>query len=367
MKLSCTQENLDRGLTLVSRVASRNAALPILNNVLLTADQQGITLQTTNLELGIAVLVRGKVEEPGTYTVQSRLLAEFIHLLQHEKVSLETVDGGLKIISGHSSTTIKGLPAEEFPIMPTNQDGGSTSLPSNLFRRCLEGVVYAAANDESRPEISGVYLQLHESQLVLAATDSYRLGERRCATLQAVQANRNAILPSRTAQELLRVLPDDETAVSLTISDNQAQVKFEEVAIITRLIDGRYPDYQQIIPQQWLTKATVNREQFLVNIRAASLFCKPGINDLSIELNPAKSSVFLRAASTQSGEHQAEVPIVGEGKAVTTIFNYRYLLEGIQSLSGEEMIVECGDPQAPGVLRSAKSPDELCLVMPIRQ
>lgn len=229
MKFTCTQENFDRGLSLVGRIASRNVALPILNNVLVVAEPDGVSLQTTNLELGITVSIRGKVEQPGRYTVQSRLLADFVHLLDHEKVTLTLEDGGLRVTSGHSSSLLKGLPAEDFPLMPPTEGDSSATLPSNQFRRILEGVVFAAANDESRPEISGVYILIQDSGITAAATDSYRLSERRATLLQASTKPKQAILPARAAHELLRVLPDDETVVTLVLTDNQAQISFQEV------------------------------------------------------------------------------------------------------------------------------------------
>ncbi|MBI2985036.1 MAG: DNA polymerase III subunit beta [Candidatus Kerfeldbacteria bacterium] len=367
MKFICTQENLARGLQIVNRAASKNLALPILNNVLIQAEPKGIILQTTNLELGITAHIRGKVEQPGRYTVQSRLLTDFVNLLEHERVTCELSASGLTVVSGHTRTTMKGISADEFPVLPNVADGVMTAAASRLIQRGLEGVLFAAANDESRPEISGVYLALEGLSLVLAATDSYRLAERRAEITQPVSAKREIIIPARAAQELLRLLSPDEAEITMTIGDNQALVRLGETEIVTRLIEGRYPDYQQIIPQQWQTKMTIGREALVTNIRAASLFCKPGINDLTIRVDSGRQQLVLQAANAQLGEHEARLETKVEGQDNTIVFNYRYLLEGLQSIADEEVILELTDSQAPGVIRGPSRRDELYLLMPIRQ
>ncbi len=367
MKFTCTQENLSKGLTLVSRAASRNVTLPILNNVLLVAEQNSIQLQTTNLELAVSVTIRGKIESPGRYTVQSRLLAEFMSFLEHENITLELTDAGLVVTSGHSHTTIKGLPADEFPVLPKVSDGQQFSLPANELQRMLEGVVFAAANDESRPEISGIYLQAQESRITVAATDSYRLAERHGKALSAPTQPVAVILPSRTAQELLRNLPGDATEVKISAGETQISFQLETTEIVSRLIEGRYPDYQNIVPKQFSTKITASRDALTSNIRAASLFCKPGIHDLTVRVDEGKKSLFLQAANTQVGEHESSMPAEYEGQPQEVVFNYRYLLDGLQSLHGEEITIELTDAQSPGVLRASGQADDLYLLMPIRQ
>lgn len=367
MKFTCTQENLARGLAAVSRVASRSAVLAILNNVLLIADGGQVELQTTNLELAITMRIRSKVDEPGRYTAPSRLLTEFITLLGNEKVSLATTEQGLHITSGHSETTIKGTAAEDFPVLPSHEAKTVITLPANTLRQALEGVVFAAAADESRPEISGILFHVNNKTLVVAATDSYRLAERRAAVLSVTGPEQRVILPSRTTQELLRLTPDDETVVTLGLGDNQVRCSLPELEIISRVIEGQYPDYQQIIPAGGETKVTCDREDLITNVRAASLFCKSGINDLTLSVNPAKKQLSLQAANTQLGQHHASVAGAIDGPATEIVFNYRYLLEGAQSLSGETITLELQDHNAPGLLRGPKQPDALYLLMPIRQ
>lgn len=367
MKFTCTQENLVHGLNAVNRVASKSAVLAILNNVLLVAEEGRVQLQTTNLELAIIVTIRAKVEVAGRYTVPSRLLTEFTSLLGNERVTLETVDGGLKVTSGHTQTTIKGSAAEDFPVLPTHDAPTEVTIPSNTLKSALESTIFAAANDESRPEISGTLLVLQDGKCVLAATDSYRLAETSSTLLSTSQTTQKVIVPSRTAQELLRITPDDETVVKILVGDDQARFVFPDTEIITRIIEGQFPDYQQIIPSGWETKIVCDREDLVSNVRAASLFCKTGINDLSIFVDPEHKQLRISAANTQLGEHEATVAAEIEGPEQHFIFNYRYLLDGVASLGGSTLTIELLDQNTPAVLRNPERTNVLYLLMPIRQ
>lgn len=367
MKFTCTQENFNLGLQAVSRIAGKNITLPILNNVLIIAEGGVVRLQTTNLELGMTVTIRAKVESEGRYTIQSRVLSEFINFLGNEKVVLETTPHGLLVTSGHSTTTIKGLPADEFPVMPGGGESIAVTLPSGTLQSLFDGVLFAVSHDESRPEISGVYLQVEGTKIIAAATDSYRLAERTGVLIQPSSAPTSVIIPARSAQEIARSLPKSDTEITLNISEAQLNLHLPEMEIVSRVIEGRYPDYQQILPTHIATTVVVGRQSFADNTRAASLFCKPGINDLTLQALPEEKSVVFRAANTQLGEHQSTIEAKITGPATDIVFNYRYLLDGVMSLPGESIQIEVNDASAPGVLRSVGHPEAFYLLMPIRQ
>lgn len=367
MKFTCTQENLHLGLQAVSRIASKNIALPILNNVLLIAESGVVRLQTTNLELGITVTVRAKVEAEGRYTVQSRVLSDFITFLGNEKVTLETTDAGLLVTSGHSTTTIKGLPADEFPVMPKLDEAAVAAVPAGVFQALLDGVLFSASHDESRPEISGVLIRVDGADLTVAATDSYRLAERRGTLSKPTTKTIQVIVPARSAQEISRSLPKTDTEATLHLSDAQINVSLPEVELVSRVIEGQYPDYRQIIPGQMATTTTVSKTELADNIRAASLFCKPGINDLTLRIQAEEKNIIFLAANTQLGDHTSSLPAEVSGPAVDIVFNYRYLLDGVMSLPGEDVSIEVNDANSPGVLRGVGNTQALYLLMPIRQ
>ncbi len=367
MKFTCTQENLAQALGLVSRVASKNVALPILHNVLITAERGGVRFQTTNLEVAVTVNMRAKVEAEGKYTVPSRVISDFITLLGHENVTLELIGTGVQLTSGHSKTTIHGAPADDFPVLPQPQEATAVGLPAAVLHQLISETVFAAANDESRPEISGLYCQADGKKLTLVATDSYRLSERTAQLTTPATKAVKAILPSRTAHELLRLLPKSDDEVKIEIGDNHVRCVLPEAELVSRIIDGQYPDYQQIVPSDWQTKVLISREELAANIRAASLFCKPGINDVTLSVDTDKGHITLAAANTQLGEHRAEIEAKIEGQPIEIVFNHRYLTDGVATMSGDEVQLELSNPQAPAVIRSPQQTSGLYLIMPIRQ
>lgn len=365
MKLSCTKENLQAGLAAAGRIASKNLTLPILGNILLRAEKGVLHLSATNLEVGVKSRVRAKVSDDGALTVQARLLTDYINLLEHEKIDLETEGATLRVVSGSSQTTIRGIPADDFPIIPTIQREHGIRASSPTLRDALSQVLFAAAQDVARPEISGTYVAASDDRLTLAATDSYRLAER-TLKIEDGSAGRAMIVPTRALHELVRILPGEGTTEAY-FSESQALFVADSIELTTRLIEGQYPDYKQIIPKASATQATVDVEQFSNAIKTASLFCKPGINDVTLEFIPDKKTIICTAANTELGEHRGEFSAPVQGSRSTVVFNYRYLLEGFSNLKSASATIGVSDNVSPGVLRPENSKDYLYIIMPIRQ
>ncbi len=366
MKFICTQENLSRGLHVVSRAASKNVSLPILNNVLLIAEGGAVRLQTTNLEVAITTIVRAKIETEGRYTVNSRLFTDFVSTVKGDHVTVQIVGDGLQVQSDQTETVIRGMPADEFPILPIVQQGESVEVPASVFSRALREVVFAVATDETRPEICGVYLSLQQRECNLAATDSHRLSERTIVLPVATTAAVHAIIPARAAQEILRITEDESASMILQIDEQQASVQCGETTLVTRLIEGQYPEYRQLIPSSFEVKVTLKKDEFLDAVRAASLFSQPGIHDIAIKVG-ADKDIQIFATSTQAGRHTATVAAEVDGGEKEVVFNSRYVIDGIQNLPGDEIQMELGGAQAPGVLRPTATVGAVYLIMPIRQ
>lgn len=365
MKLSCTKENLVAGLTIVSRVASKNLTLPILGNVLLRTDHGGLVLSATNLEVGVTVRVRGKVVEEGSITTQARLLNEYVNLLEHDRVELETEGNTMKIVGKDTHTTIRGLSSDDFPIIPSVAREHGATLSVETLKNSLNKVLFAAAQDSARPEISGVYLKQSAKKITLATTDSYRLAEAVFAT-EASTGDRNVIIPTRALYELVRIMPNQGT-VEAFVGDTQALFVADGIELTTRLIEGQYPDYTQIIPKQSTIEAVVHKETLVKAVKTASLFCRQGINDVTIDLDPKNNTLSCAAANTELGEHRGSVPAQVTGGAASIVFNYRYLLDGLSVMDGEAVALGVTDSASPGVVRPVGNKDYLYLIMPIRQ
>ncbi|MFC1663121.1 DNA polymerase III subunit beta [Patescibacteria group bacterium] len=367
MKFTCTQENLNYGLDLVSHVASKNVTLPILNNILIKALSDRIEFMATNLEIGITSSIRGKTTKEGTYTVPARILHDFIGLLPHDNVELELSDKGLAVVSSNSKTLVKGVAAEEFPLIPKIEKKDGIRCQAGELRQALGQVIFAAAIDEMRPEISGVFFNIENDKLTLVATDSYRLAEKTLKCKNEKKETYSVIIPLNALHELMRILNEEEREVEIYRGENQILFIYNDVELISRLVEGNYPDYKQIIPKTSDAKAEFEVIEATNTVKAASLFCKPGINDVSIELKSSDKKIEVSASNSQAGESQSTIAANISGKDSSIVFNFRYLLDGLAALNSESAIIELTSSTSPGLLRSAKKDDYVYIIMPIRQ
>lgn len=366
MKISCTQENLLKGLQTVAHIAqTKSSALPVLNHVLIKTEDKLIKLATTNLELGITCLIRGKIEKEGAYTVPAKLLTDYISLLPNERLILEVTDNVLTIESENAHTRIKGIPAEEFPLIPQIEEKEVYQIKGSDFKKALGYVIFAVAPDETRPEISGVLFSFQNKEATLVATDSYRLAEKKLK-LEKGEGKKEVIVPARTLQELVRILKDDDL-LEICLSPNQILFRFDEVNFISRLIEGQYPDYKQIIPREFKTQLEVEREDFIKVIKTAALFCRTGINDIALELDRATHKLTVSAANAVVGESEMTLSAKITGETNKIVFNFRYLLEGLNTLTSPKVTLEIIDSVNPGILRSKDEKDYLYIIMPIKQ
>lgn len=364
---TCTQENLAQGLGVVARIATKNANLPILNNILLKTVSGSLEVSATNLEIGMQLRVRGKVEGEGALTVPARILSEYVSLIGDEKVELEQQGLTLMIKTSRGETQLKGLAAEEFPLIPSVEQHEQLSCSSNALRVALPKVLFAAAHDETRPEISGIYLSASGKSLTMVATDSYRLAECTAPLNHAVAKEAHAIVPARTMQELLRMLGQEDAEVKLALTPNQILITYDDGELVSRLIDGQYPEYQQVIPARYETRLIVPTADLRQAVRAASLFSRPGINDLQLFVDAEKKELALQTSNTQIGENRQVIEAAVEGEKNSIVFNGHYLLDGLNALEGDEVAIEMTNSASPGVLRPVDDKHYLYIIMPIKQ
>lgn len=382
MKLSCTQENLNRGLLISSHIASKNVNLPILNNVLFRAEDGVITLLATNLEIGIKCAVRGKIEEDGSVTLPAKLFSDYVSSLPNEKIDLDLQDQTLEIKCKNYQTRIRGAATAEFPLIPEVSKEGGYSLDVGRFREAVNQVVFATSTNEIRPEISGILLSFdgQKKKVVVAATDSYRLAEKSLTMAgNENETTREVIVPARTMQEVLRILsvfreaedPEAPSVLKVYLAENQILFSLNGVDLISRVIDGQYPDYKQIIPSSWATRAAFNRNDLIRVVKTASLFAKPGIFDVTFGFKPGKEKMgelILSSANSQFGENTVKLEAEVEGKENEITLNYRYLLDGLGAMESEEVAFELTSADSPCLLRpKVENSDYLYIVMPIKK
>jgi len=374
MRIICLQENLKRGLNTVGHITTKNINLPILNNILIKAEKGNIELVSTNLEIGVVHQLRGKAESDGEFTVDSKLITEYVNLLKgNEKIKLEEKDGELKLECGSYKTKIKGEPAKDFPLIPVIAKDNYFSCQIEDFRKALTGVIFSVSTSENRVELTGVLFSFLKNKLSLAATDSYRLAESSIEVInKGCDEDIKIIVPAKTVQEFLRILNNLDinsletgTEVKIYIADNQILLTVDSVDLISRLINGHYPDYKQIIPTQSQTEILVERQELIRAVKASALFSKTGINDVSLKFS--KNKIIVSAFSGASGESRVEIEAdTSDGENEITV-NYRYLIDGLNNIDGELVKIKVLNSNTPCVLKTAQESGYLYIIMPIRQ
>jgi DNA polymerase III subunit beta len=378
MKLSCTRDNLHQGLSITSHLMTKNVNLPILQNVLVKAEGGTIRFTSTNLEMAVNCTVRGKVDEPGEYTIPSKLFFDYVSLLPNETIQIESNDQDARVQCGTYKTKINGLGASEFPLVPSVEGTHAYQIPVSDLKTALSQVLFAVATNESRPELTGVSFAFHthgnEGRLTLATTDSYRLAEKTIPVISGVTEDFNVVIPSKTLSEIGRILSvfkdDVELPSSITMSLSNSQVVFVygPVELISRTIDEQYPDYKQIIPSNFQTQAVVDRDDFIKAVKTASLFSKTGLFDVNLAFDPDTKQLSVSATDATRGANTTHSPadITGVNNSVTV--NYRYLLDGLQAISSDQVIYEMIDASNPCLLSPKGETDSYrYVVMPIKQ
>lgn len=373
MKISSLQENLKNGLFITGHIAGKNINLPILNNVLIKAKDGYVKLITTDLEMGITTHIRGKIEVEGLFTVDAKTISEYISLLPNQKIDINTKDNRLIIKSGGYKTIINGQAADEYPLIPQIDRKQYCQANTEEFKQALAQVIFAVASSETRIELSGVLFVFNNNNLTLVATDSYRLAEKKIKLKTNISEEKKVIVPAKTLQEVARILAgskegeNNNTEIQFYIAENQILFIIDKTELISRLIEGQYPDYGQIIPARGDTTVIINKAELTRATKAAAIFSKTGINDVNLDFLADKKQTIISAASSQVGENRVELPAEIIGKDNGIVVNYRYLLDGLGNIDSENVVVEVANGNTPCKLQAEKDDSYLYIIMPIKQ
>lgn len=362
MKLQVTQENLSKALSNVARVANTRGTLPVLANVLLKTVGTRVTVAATNLDIAITHYIGSKVTEEGSITVPARLMQDFIASLPPGNIDLELDDYKLHIRADKYTSTINGVSSEEFPVMPAIQDGTQLAIPSKDLKKTLQQVLVAASNDESRPVLTGVYFHTQDGKLYAAATDSYRLAEKE---VMRTTAEVNLLIPATALQDVLRLLGDGEEVVEITYDDQQVLFKVGEVELVTRLIEGSYPDYRKLLPTKFSTEASIKRADFVNITKVSSLFARESAGSVTINASPEQNQVSIQSIASQLGENTANASATVTGEGAITL-NSRYLLDALGTLSADEVKLGFNGKLEPCVLQEIGTNDYIHVIMPLK-
>jgi DNA polymerase-3 subunit beta len=369
VKLSVMQENLARGLSVVTRAVSGRSTLPVLANVLLRTEDAGLKLTATNLEIGITHWVPGKIETDGATTVPARLLTDLVATLPAaERVDLELQGSDtLHLRCGRFATHVKGIEADEFPAIQTAGERPTTRIAQKVLRRALDETVFAAASDEARPILTGVLARFEGDRLTLAAADNYRIAVRTVEVLDPVESG-SVVIPARALVELGRILSDTEDPVELVLAQARNQILFhlEGTDLVSRLIDGQFPNYQQVIPAGHTTRAELDREELLRAVRPAALIASSSANIVKLRVGGEPGPGVTVTATAEVGDYAGDVEAEVEGEGTTIAFNARYLNDVLSNVAAERFALELSGPLSPGVFRPVGDDAYVHVVMPVR-
>ncbi|MEK7464355.1 MAG: DNA polymerase III subunit beta [Patescibacteria group bacterium] len=368
MKLILLKNNLLAGLGIVERAITDNPNQPILKNVLIDAKDNKIYLTSTNLELAIKHLVPGKIIETGSTTVPLGLFNNIIKNLNSERVSLEEKNKQFFVNTDNYEATIQGLGSKDFPIIPSIQNKKNfLQIKSNQFLEVLSKAIVAAQYSDIRPEISGVLMKYKNNELVLVATDSFRLTEIKTKNLgeQSLPEETSVVVPLRTASELLRILTDSEEMLEIFIDSNQILFQTNNTSIISRLIDGVFPDYESILPKQTKNEIVINRAEFVNGVKLARVFSGRA-NDITLSVGESKKFIEIYSADSSIGKNSYKIPIKLKGEKLSVTFNWKYLLDGLSIYKNEEIFLGLNASDKPAIIKNPSEPQALYVLMPIK-
>ena len=380
MKITILKNKLKEGIGAVERVSSKSLTLPMLDNVLVTAEKNFLNLSATDLEVGINWWALVKTEQEGKIAVPSRVLSNFVNFLPNKPVNLSKEKLSLQVSCENYQTSIKGFGPDDFPIIPSASREENISIKSKLFCQGLKKVVDIAGGSSVKPEISGVYFLFQKNLITMAATDSIRLGEKQItfnSSFPNISKDYSLILPQRAAKEVISIFEEKEGDLIIYFSPNQilfetqlTETAHPQLQLTSRLIEGEYPNYQEIIPKKFETRISVASAELINQIKAASLFSGKS-NEVRLKVDSQKKQIDIFSKDADTGEHHSFLPCKIEGKACEISFNHKFLLDGLLGLSldkekSPEATLEFIGPDKPGVLRIKGDNSYLYLVMPIK-
>ncbi len=372
MQLSCLQENLRRGLSVVQRAVATRSTLPITQNVLLETDASRLKLSATNLEIGITTWIGAQVEEEGAITVPARLLTDFVNTLPDERIDMTTSDEPLSLgmKCRRQEANFNGQSADDFPPIPTVSEGEIGQVSPAVLHGAIDRVAFAAATEDSRPVLTGVKIELAGDKFTFAAADGFRLSIYDGALAKSVSKDIGFILPARALQEVDRLIGDQTDTVEFTIASErrQALFKLDNIELFSQLIDGTFPDFRQLVPESYETRTVVNRDEMLSATRAASVFARDASGIVRLDVSADNSNVKMSARGSELGDNMGEVDVEVEGGDIKIAFNNKYLIDVLDVIGNSAVALETSTSQSPGVIKPAEEDDNFSythVIMPM--
>ena len=372
MIVSVLQENLSKSLNIVTKAVEGNAPLPVLANVLLETEDSRLKLSATNLEMSISVWIGAKVEQSGSITLPARTFTELVASLSPERVDmrLDAATHTVHMRCGVQTSNVRGIDADEFPPINHNENA-DLQIQGETLRQMIVQTAFAAAREQNRPILTGVFLQLEGTTMTMAAADGYRLAVRTAEIGEKFDARQDMVVPARTMSEIARIVEDDhEVGISLPSQRNSITVFAPNVVISSQLLEGRFPDFASIIPRSFITSTVMYTNDLLIVCQRAEIFARDNANSANLRVKPAANpgepaEVLIVGKSAERGDSEGMLDATAEGEALDISFNIRYLIDVLRVIEEERVVFESNGPENPGVLRPENRDDFTHVIMPM--
>jgi len=371
MKVSCSQEDLSKGLAVVGRAVATRAVMPITNNVLIATEGSRLRLSATNLEIAISCWIPATIEKEGTVTIPARLVTDFVNSLPSGRIdmALSPRSKSVELRCARHEAHISGLDPADFPAIPKITDGLNVKMKPGDLRLAINQVAFAAASEESRPVLTGVHAEFEGEQLTLAAADGFRLAVRKVSLAKNVDTKIAIIIPARSLNELTRLISEQEEPLELIVNSQKSQVMFRlrNVEMVSQLIQGTFPNYSQLIPKSYSTRAVIKLSEFLRATKSASIFARDGSGIVRLQIMPrdGKGKIAISARAEEIGDNIGEVDATVEGEEAKIAFNSKYLMDVLGVLAKDEVALETTTSSSPGVIRPVGDESYIHVVMPM--
>ncbi|MCK8824526.1 DNA polymerase III subunit beta [Fuchsiella alkaliacetigena] len=365
MEIKINQKEFYNGIQTVRKAVSTNNALPILSGILIKTEKDKLKLVATDLELGIECTVEANILEKGAVVLPATYLANIIRELPKEKLKLKVnSNNNTKIEFKRSQFKINGSPADEFPLLPEIESGINYTLSSAFFKDMINRTKFATSQDESRPFLTGGLLLIENNELKMIATDSYRLAYSN-SRLDKEFKNSEVIIPSKTLEELSKLLTsEEEEEIKVVITENQILFNFLNITLISRLIEGQFPSYQQVLPDSSKTEVEIDKNQLLNATKRASLLAKDNSNIIKVELKD--NFLIIKSNSPEVGESYEQIKVDQKGENTEIAFNASYLIDVLKVIEEEKVLMNLSGSLNPGVIKEIDNNDYIYIIMPVR-
>lgn len=366
MKFTCTAEKLKEAFGVADRATGKNLALPILGNILIKVTDKTIKILATNLSLGIECVISAVVESEGVTALRGDIIVQYLSVLkQNEEVSCELIGDLFVCKTKKSKISIKTFPYEDFPTIPI-VNGTKITIPSKTLVVGVNAVVYSTAPTDIKPEISGVCIYTDQEALVFVATDSFRLAEKKIKVKQIPSISSQLIIPAKNIIEVVKMLDGVDDMVSVEYTQNQISFTYRNMYMTSRLINGNFPDYKQIIPKEKTTEAIVLKQDLILNLKMANVFSGK-LNQVIFDIKPKEKSFVIHTTSSDIGDETSSLDAVFSGLELSLSVNLRYFIDCFQSISSDSISITASGPQKPVIVRGSDDSSFTYLVMPMNR